>query len=288
MSDATPVRLAGLHVYPIKSCAGVAVDESLLIETGLELDRAWMVVDAQGRFMSQRDWPRLALVKPTLKVWDIVLRAPGMLALHLRIDAVEAPTRATVWGDEVAAYDMGDLAARWFSVFLGTEARLVRFDPEQRRACDAKWTAGHEAQTAFADGFPLLVSSTGSLSALNTRLAAAGQPPVTEARFRPNLVIEGLDGRLDDHGEDFLDEIAFDTDEGQVRLKLCKPCTRCSIPDVDPATGERGHAVGDALAAYRADARMGGALTWGMNAFPLEGIERLLKVGQTGRATLAF
>jgi uncharacterized protein YcbX len=288
MSDAIALRLAALNLYPVKSCAGVAVDESLLIETGLELDRAWMVVDAQGRFLSQRDWPRLALVKPTLKVWDIVLRAPGMLALHLRIDAVEQPTRATVWGDEVAAYDMGDLAARWFSVFLGTEARLVRFDPEHRRACDAKWTQGHDAQTAFADAYPVLVSSTGSLAAVNARLASAGQPPVTDARFRPNLVIEGLDGPLDAHGEDFLDEITFDTDEGPVRLKLCKPCVRCPIPDVDPATGERGHAVGDALAAYRADPRMGGRITWGMNAFPLEGIERLLKVGQTGRATLAF
>ncbi len=284
MSD-LDVRLQALHVYPVKSCAGVALDESLLIETGLEFDRAWMVVDAADRgFVSQRELPRMALVQPTLRHADLVLRAPGMLGLHLALDAVEAPLRVTVWDDEVAAYDMGDLAAQWFSDFLGRPLRLVRFDPDQKRLSSRRWTGEVEAENAFSDGYPLLVASTASLDELNRRLGLAGQAPVTMARFRPNLVLDGLDA----HGEDHLDTIAFDTPEGPVRLKLVKPCPRCPIPDIDPATAEPGHAVGDVLASYRADARVDGALTFGMNAVVLEGLERALRVGQAGTADVRF
>ena len=111
--------IARLYVYPVKSCAGVELHEALLIETGLEFDRAWMVVDAAGEFVTQRELPRMALIRPKLKHHEMVLRAPGMLALHIALDAVEEPVRVTVWDDEVAAYDMGDIAAQWFSDFLG-------------------------------------------------------------------------------------------------------------------------------------------------------------------------
>jgi uncharacterized protein YcbX len=276
VSDLT-VRLQSLHLYPVKSCAGIARDVHELDDTGLDLDRAWMVVDEHREFLSQRELPRLALVQPTLRASDLVLRAPGMLALHLALDRVEAPCRVRVWDDEVDAFDMGELAAQWFGDYLGRRARLVRFDPDARRLADKRWTGAIDAPTQFADAFPLLVVSAASLDALNRRLAQ----PVTLARFRPNLVLDGIDA----HAEDYIDEIAFDG--GAVRLKLVKPCTRCSVPDVDPLTAETGHAVGDALAAYRADARMGGALTFGMNAIVLEGAGRLLRAGMTGEATLA-
>jgi uncharacterized protein YcbX len=278
------LRIAGLAVHPVKSCAGVALPEALLIETGIELDRAWMVVDAAGRFVSQRELPKMALVRPTLRQLDMILRAPGMLALHIAMDVVEQPVRVTVWDDEVAAYDMGDLAAQWFSDFLGRKLRLVRFDPEQRRLSSARWTGPLQAENAFSDGFPILVASSAGLAELNRRLAAAGHAAVTMERFRPNLVLDGLDA----HGEDHLDELRFPTPEGPVRLKLVKPCSRCTIPDVDPATGEPGHAVGDTLAGYRADARLDGAITFGMNAIILEGIERTLRVGMDGSATYRF
>lgn len=278
------VRIASLHLHPVKSCAGIAVDEALVIETGFEFDRAWMLVDERGVFVSQRELPRMALIQPTLKHLDMVLRAPGMLALHVALDTVEAPVQATVWNDTVKAYDMGDLAAQWFSDFLGRKLRLVRFDPEQRRLADRRWTGPIEAEAAFADAFPLLVASRAGLEELNRRLAAAGHAAVTMQRFRPNLVLDGLDA----HGEDHLDQIVFEAPEGPVRLKLVKPCSRCSIPDVDPVTAQTGHAVGDALAAYRADARLDGALTFGMNAVILEGIEATLRAGMAGRATYAF
>jgi hypothetical protein len=278
------VTLQAMYLHPVKSCAGIAVDEALVIETGLEFDRAWMVVDDYGEFLSQRELPRMALVAPTLRTNDLVLRAPGMLALHLSLDAVEAPCRVRVWDDEVRAYDMGDVAAQWFTDFLGRKARLVRFDPEHKRLSQPRWSGGVEAQAAFSDGFALLVVSTASLAELNRRLAERGQPAVGIERFRPNLVLDGLDA----HGEDWIDTLTLDTDDGPVVLKLTKPCARCPIPNVDPATAATGTEPGDTLATYRADARLNGAITFGMNAVVASGIEHLLKVGARGRATIAF
>jgi len=279
------LHIASLHIHPIKSCAGIAVDEALLIDTGLEYDREWMVVDADGELLSQRELPRMALVRPTLRTDDLVLRAPGMLALHLRLDAVEGACRVRVHADEVAAFDMGDLAAQWFSDFLGVRARLARFDPEQRRLADARWTGALEAETAFADAFPLLVASTASLDELNRRLAAAGHAAVTMPRFRPNLVLGGLP---DAHGEDFIDTLQIDGPDGPLQFKLVKPCTRCTIPDVDPQTAQTGHAVGDLLQGYRADPRMGGSPTFGQNAVIVSGRGQRLRVGARVSATLAF
>ena len=278
------VHLESIHVYPVKSCAGVALDRGPVVETGIDLDRSWMVVDATGRFVSQRELPRMALVRITLKSDEMILRAPGMLAVHVALDRVEERTEVEVWNDRVAAFDMGALCAQWFSDFLGTKLRLVRYDPDVRRLSPAQWTGALEAENAFQDAFPLLVASTASLAEINSRLGRAGHEPVTLARFRPNLVLGGLDA----HGEDQLDEIVFASDEGPVRIKLVKPCTRCSIPDVDPASGDAGHAVGDALAQYRADPRMDGALTFGMNAVIVEGVGRTLAVGVRGDASYAF
>lgn len=284
VSDDLDITLSALRIHPVKSCAGIVVREAPLVETGLDLDRAWMVVDAQGAMLTQREWPRLQLVKPTLRASDLVLRAPGMLALHLRLDTVESACRVRVWDDDVAAYDMGDLAAQWFSDFLGTTARIARFDPEHKRLSSRRWTGEVEAENAFSDGFPLLVASTASLEELNRRLAFKDLAPVTMERFRPNLVLDGLDA----HGEDFIDELAFDTAEGPVRLKLVKPCARCPIPNVDPVTAEPGTEPGDTLAAYRADQRVNGGITFGMNAVVLEGFGRTLREGQRGRASIRF
>ena len=276
--------LSALHVHPIKSCADIALNEALLIETGLEFDRAWMVVDPQGEMLTQRELPRMVLIQPSFKGSELMLRAPGMLALHLRLDTVEAPTRVRVWDDIVKAYDMGALAAQWFSDFLGRPLRLVRFDPEQQRLSDPAWAGDLAAENAFTDGYPLLVVSEASLVDLNTRLAARGQPPVTVQRLRPNLVLGGLQA----HDEDHLHEIEITTDEGPVTLRLVKPCSRCSIADVDPATGVATHEPGDTLRGYRADARLNGAITFGMNAVVVRGFECVLRVGQRAQVALNF
>ena len=288
-------RIEQLLVYPVKSCAGVTLPEALLTETGLDLDRAWMVVDEQGEFLTQREAPRLALVQPQLKTDHLVLRAPGMLALHIAIDRVEQPLTVRVWDDLVPAYDLGALAGQWISDFLAQPqageaqpsvgpCRLVRFDPAHRRLSSLKWTGGLEAPNQFSDGYPLLVLSQASLDGLNQRLLAAGQAPVPMARFRPNIVLSGLQA----HDEDRLTWLNLATASGPVRLKLVKPCPRCPIPNIDPATALSHPAVGDALQGYRQDARVGGAVTFGMNAIVCEGDGVVLRLGQSFQGELDF
>jgi len=287
-TDTIACTVAALGLYPIKSCAGIELRDALLVETGLDLDRAWMVVDGHGEMLTQREVPRMALIQPTLRHSDLVLRAPGMLALHLRLDTVEAPTRVRVWDDVVKAYDMGALAAQWFTDFLGPEAkgplRLARFDPEEQRLSDPTWTGAVEAPNQFADGFPLLVANSASLAELNTRLAAKGVAPVHMQRFRPNVVLDGLQPWDEDH----IDEIDIQTAEGLVTLRLVKPCMRCSIPNVDLASAERGVEPGLTLAGYRSDPRLNGAVTFGMNAVIVQGVEHTLRTGQAATVRFKF
>jgi len=290
-------RIARLFVYPVKSCAGIEVSEALLTETGLDLDRAWMVVDAHGEFVTQREQPRLALVQPQFKRGgtELALRAPGMLALHLRVDAVEQPTRVRVWDDEVPAYDMGDIAAQWFTDFLALneqglpkanapQYRLVRFDPEHRRLSNPRWTGGVEALNQFNDGYAVLVLGQASLDGLNARLQAQGHAPVDVRRFRPNLVLEGLEA----HDEDRLGPLQIETGEGLALLTPVKPCPRCPIPNIDLVTARSSPEVSDTLQTYRQDARLNGALTFGMNAIVSGGVDTVLRVGQRVSANYRF
>jgi uncharacterized protein len=285
--------IQSLWVYPVKSCAGVQLNEAILTETGLEFDRAWMVVDAQGEFVTQRELPRMCLIQPTLKHYEMVLRAPGMLALHIALDKVEQPCRARVWGQDCAAYDMGDTAAQWFTDFLaqslpaGTAAkklRLVRFDPEHQRLSNNKWTQGVQALNQFSDGYPILVTSQAAVEDLNTRLATQGHSAVTMQRFRPNIVLAGIQA----HDEDRVGPLHIATAEGAVELALVKPCPRCPVPNVNPLTGVPSHEVGDTLQGYRQDARLDGAVTFGMNAITVSGFEQVLRVGQVVGANYAF
>jgi uncharacterized protein YcbX len=289
-------QIARLFVYPVKSCAGVEVREALLTDTGLELDRAWMVVDAQGVFVTQREQPSLALVHPQIKPRELVLSAPGMSALHIARDYVTQATTVKLWDDEVPAFDMGDEAAQWFTEFLSADAhqtsrayrpstyRLVRFDPAHRRASSLDWTGGVQALNLFSDGYPLLVLSEASLAELNERLVAAGHASVSIERFRPNIVLSGMHA----HDEDRLGVMHVETGAEEVLLKPVKPSPRCPIPNVDPLTATISPAVGDTLQSYRQDARVEGAVTFGMNTIVLQGVGAILQVGQTVTADFDF
>ena len=283
-------RIARLCVYPVKSCAGMQVQQALLKDTGLEWDRAWMVTDAHGHCLTQRTLPRMALVQPALTEQALVLQAPGQPLLRVPLALSGASVVVQVWDDLVQALDAGDGAAAWFSAFLGQPCRLVRCDPAGRRLASADWTAGLEAPFQFADAFPLLVASMAGLDALNAQLAAAGEAAVGMERFRPNLVLDGIDA----HEEDWLDVLhisppgADGNGNAAVQLLLTKPCVRCPIPDIDPASALPGTQVGDALRRYRQDARMGGALTFGMNAVVRAGAGQVLRVGQPVGAHYRF
>lgn len=289
--------ISRLFVYPIKSCAGVELKESLLIETGLEFDRAWMVVDEHGEFVSQREFPRMALIQPQLKHYEMIVRAPGMLALHIGLDAVESPCTVRVWDDTCAAYDMGDVAAQWLTDFLmqqrpphltASKLRLVRFDPEHKRTASAKWTKEQTAFNQFSDGYPLLVLSEASLDDLNQRLQAIGEPAVGIERFRPNIVLAGLQP----HDEDRTPTLHISSAAEAFDLALVKPCARCPIPNIDPQSADINPFVGQMLQTYRQDARLGGAVTFGMNAIVKRPdsapFDLQIQVGQQVRGQLQF
>lgn len=279
-------QIAQLMIYPVKSCAGVAVAEAVLLETGLQWDRHWMVVDADGLFVSQRECARMALVRPQIEADSLLLHAPGMPELRVPLQARGATLRVQVWDDVVDALDTGPEAAQWLQAFLGAPAqRLVCFDPAAQRACSTKWTGGLAASTQFADGYPVLVTTDSAMDELNTRLAAMDHPAVGMARFRPNVVLSGLLP----HDEDHLGPLEVLEDGIAVAgLQLVKPCARCPIPNIDPATAESHPGVGDALQAYRQDARVNGAITFGMNAIVTHGAGTVLRVGQAVQGNYAF
>jgi hypothetical protein len=280
MSDASSAgpraRIAALFLYPIKSCAGIAVDAMRFDALGPLDDRRWMLVDEGGEFVTQRELPRLALVRPARVDGGLRVLAPGMPALTVAGQGGER--RAThVWDDRCAGFDEGAEAGAWFSEYLGRAVRLLRFDATAPRAASRNWVgeaAGRAgALTRFSDGFPLLVVSRASLAALNARLAASGMAEVPIQRFRPNVVVDGLDA----FEEDTLDALAVDG--GGPVLRIVKPCTRCTIVEVDPATGRHEPGVLQVLAAFRADPRLGGAVTFGQNAIVAAGLGGALRVG---------
>jgi uncharacterized protein YcbX len=286
-----PLSIEQLWVYPIKSCAGVRLAKAELLPTGLQWDRTWMVVDQRGEFVSQRELPRMALVRPRFRMGQLELQAPGMLSLYLDLDAAEAPCKVRVWDDELDAYDMGDVAAQWFDDFLlagrpelDLRLRLVRFDPDCVRPSDVHWTGGIQAPNTFSDGYPLLLLSAAALAELNERRRLLGQEALGVERFRPNLLLGGLEA----HDEDRLAELRFPIAASagapaEVWLQPVKPCARCSIPDVDPATGiEQGDAVATLLQSYRQDRRLLGAVTFGMNAIVRQGAGYQLTQGLPG------
>lgn len=268
--------IASLHLYPIKGCRGVALREVTLAATGLEFngigDREWVVTTVDGEFLSQRELPKMALIETQLGSEALTLKAPGMLRLDVPFGSEGDVVKAQVWNDTIAAVTQGEVADAWLSSFLGTRCRLLRFDPEHRRLSSRTYTGAQEAPYKFADAFALLLTSSASLAALNRRLASKGLDAVGMERFRPNLVLDGLD----DFEEDYVDELSA----GEARLRIVKPCVRCTVPSVDPATGEQGAEPGDTLAGFRMDKQAGG-VTFGVNGIVMAGAGARLRTGQS-------
>jgi uncharacterized protein len=261
------ITLAELHLYPVKSCRGIGVQDVSLTAAGLEHDREWMVVTPEGRFVTQREQPRLALIATALDAAGLTLHAPQAGGTTVPLGYCGSPVEVTVWKDRCLAFDQGEDAARWLSGFLARPLRLVRFDAARPRPSSAEWTGGAEAPNRFSDGFPLLAISRASLDDLNARLPA----PLPMDRFRPNLVLEGLAP----YGEDGLHDLVA----GEVRLRRVKPCTRCSITTTNQSTAVvEGEEPLRTLKSYRWDAALRGA-TFGQNLIVVAGAGARLRVG---------
>jgi len=283
-TSAIAARIAALTVHPVKGCGAIAVKTATAEVTGLRAlrvrDREWMVVDAAGRFLTQREHPRLSRVVPSVDDASLRLAAPNAAPLDVPLAPSQGlSSQVVVWRSHVLGIDQGDAAAAWFSDYLGKRARLVRFDPAKPRRCNPDYVGTTGAHTMFADGYPVLVVGQASLDDLNARLAAKGSPALPMNRFRPNVVVAGLPP----YDEDHLDTI----DSGGVTLKLVKPCVRCQVTTTDQATARVGIEPLATLGMYRRDDALAG-VTFGMNAIVVAGAGRPLEAGAAATVTYRF
>lgn len=252
------IRVASLFVYPVKSCAGIELQRAQVTPRGLRFDREWMVVTPAGRFLTQREAPRLALVKTALSDDALLLGAGHLPPLSVPLARAQAaPREVLVWNDTVLAFDEGDVAASWFSRHLERPVRLVRFDDSRPRPTAPEWSQGLDGRSAFADGYPVLVLARASLDDLNQRLTV----PLPLDRFRPNVLLDGCGPYFEDTLSALEDE-----DVNGVKLRIVKACARCSITTTDQATATtQGDEPIRTLRSYRWDAKLRG-VTFGQNA----------------------
>lgn len=222
------LMLKQMFIYPVKSLAGIAVEQWQVTEKGLLYDRKWMLIDEEQQFLSQRRLPKMALIKTAITDKNLILSAPKMndlvLSLHPN-DGEIIPSQ--IWHDNCAARSVSDEADKWLSAFLQTKCRLVYQPDDVIRPVDPHYAKPTD-QASFSDGFPFLIVSEASLTALNQAMNFS----VTMQRFRPNLVIAGCES----HEEDTWREISI----GEINFRLPKPCSRCSVPAIDPQTAEIG------------------------------------------------
>ena len=255
----TPLAMptvASLHRYPLKSAGGVAPDTARVERRGLAGDRRWMLVDTDGAFLSQRTHPRLALIGVEATSEGLRLSAPERPPLSVPTpDAAAERLPVEVWGDTVEAALAPAAAHAWCAAHLDAEVRLVYMPSESRRTVDADYAVRADDIVSFADGYPLLLTTTASLADLNTRLDA----PLPMDRFRPNVVVSGAEA----WAEDTWRRLRI----GEVTFRAVKPCGRCAITTIDQQTATRGKEPLTTLARFRRDPTTG-KVNFGWNLIP--------------------
>jgi uncharacterized protein YcbX len=232
--------VSALYCYPVKSCGGTRLEVADLDARGIEHDREFMVVDPEGMFFTQRELPRLALIRPTRTPDALELSAPGMSVLRIAPHDQGARMNVTIFRDHVAAVDQGNAVAEWLGAFLDTACRLVRQADEAVRPVDPNFARRPTDQVAFSDGYPLLLVSEESVADLNTRLEQ--QLPIN--RFRPNVVVRGA-------GVPYAEDCWSEACIGDVGFSLVKASARCVITTTDQVTAGRGVEPLATLATYR-------------------------------------
>lgn len=243
--------LSDIFIYPVKSLAGIRVENWEVVETGLKYDRQWMLIDENGQFLSQRRLPKMALIHTQLTESELILSAETFADLHLPL-AFEGGEiiKSTVWEDCCDGLHVSNEADAWLSEVLQTTCKLVYLPTQTKRGVDLKY-ATQSDRTAFSDGFPFLIISQNSLNDLNSHL----ENPVEMARFRPNLVISDCEA----YAEDSWREIKI----GSIEFRLPKPCSRCSVPAINPITAKVGKEPLTTLNRLR---KVNGKIYFGQNA----------------------
>lgn len=254
LESAMPI-VSELNIYPIKSTRRIALQQSRVEPRGLQWDRRWMLVDTDGKFVTARQWPRLAMVDTRLQDDELVVSATGVDPLRLPLaDSGLGDQEVKIWRDRCPVSEVSMEANRWFSDYLGTLVRLVRLSDRDQRPVDPKYGSDGD-QVSLADGFPLLLIGEGSLADLNSRLAQ----PVDMRRFRPNLVV--------DIDEPFAEDRWRRIRIAEVELELVKACSRCVFTTVDPDSGDKDPGMEPlrTLSSYR---RRELGVFFGQNAIP--------------------
>lgn len=275
-------QVSSLYVYPVKGMRGIPLDSAELRPEGLRHDRHWMVVRADGRFVTQRDEPRLALFVTRLDESGLRLSLNGHGTIRLPFTApAEATVTVRVWRDDCEACDEGPEVSRWLTAALGSPEplRIVRMAGGFRRPQSQPERFGAGTTTHFADSAPLLVVNEASLEALNRDLQSRALSPVPMDRFRPNLVLRGLPA-FAEHG--------FGQIEGpDWSLSLIDPCQRCLVTTIDQRTGRPDPGREPFLTLQRLNPAPGARRSpaFGQNAVLREGAGRTLGVGDPIRVS---
>lgn len=260
--------VASLHVYPVKSCRGIAVDSFRVTDTGPEWDRRWMIVRPGGMFITQRSHPAMATIAVAIEGSTLRLSAPGRMPLELPVDHAGRSWPVVVWRSECLGIDAGDEAAAWLTEALGEPLRLVRQDPARPRLANPDYAGPDPHPVSFADAYPVLMISRASLEDLNRRLPE----PIPMARFRPNVVIDGVEAYAEDAMTCFR--------AGAVVLRGIKRSDRCAITTTDQETGAR-HPRQEpirTLKTYRYDRALKGVV-FGQNCVIEAGVGERLAIG---------
>jgi uncharacterized protein YcbX len=260
--------LQDIYIYPIKSLGGISVDEACTEERGLQYDRRWMLVDKQGRFLSQRSHPEMALLQVVLeengfRVFRKQNRDKNILIPFEPRSSKMIPVQ--IWDDDVEGQLVDIEISRWFSSQLSTECELVYMPSNVRREVDPDYAVNQET-VSFADGMPYLLIGQASLEDLNNRL----DEPVPMNRFRPNLVFAGGDPYLEDEWEELL--------VGETLFRMVKPCARCVITTTDQENGVRGKEPLQTLSSYR---KVNNKVLFGQNMVLIKGQQ--IKTGASVR-----
>jgi uncharacterized protein YcbX len=231
MSRSTmPITVSQLYIYPVKGLQAIAVPSARCTERGFEHDRRFMVVDAQGKFMSQREHPLMATVWTDIADGMLVLSAPDLTQVEIPLEPQgQASARVQVWNSTCDAVPASRAGDAWLTDYLGIPCRLVYMPESTRRECNPEFAPGKIV--SFADGYPYLVTNEASLADLNARIAAKAAPTVPMNRFRPSIVVAGADAYAEDHWPELR--------MGSAVLRSAKPCGRCQVTTTDQATGER-------------------------------------------------
>ena len=259
------ISISSLIYYPIKACRGFEVDSAVVERMGLQNDRRMMVVTPEGGHLTQREYPRLALVTPTLNDGIVTLSAPKYDSIQFGIQTSGTSYPVSIWKSKgVQAIDQGDEAAQWFSDWLGTPVRLVHMAEEYTRLVDTEYAVNADDHTGFADGYPILITSEEALQDLNTRL----EKPVPMNRFRPNIVVQG--------GPAYVEDTWNRIKVGDVELAVVKPNARCVVTTIDKDTLEKSKEPLKTLEKYRRHKL--GAI-FGQNVIPIN--EGRIQLGMT-------